>query len=50
MMKKITFDIKIPTKDGYKDMKDISDEEFAEYRKKIAEKVGKVLSGRCSND
>jgi hypothetical protein len=47
MAKEITFDIKIPTKDGYKDIKDISDEEFAEYRKKIAEKVGKVLSRRA---
>ena len=44
MMKKITFDIKIPTKDGYKDIKDISDEELAEYQKKIAERVGKALS------
>lgn len=47
MAKEITFEIKIPTKDGYKDIKDISDEEFAEYRSKIAEKVGKVLSRRA---
>ena len=47
MAKEITFDIKILTKDGYKDIKDISDEEFAEYRAKIAEKVGKVLSRRA---
>lgn len=50
MKKEITFKIKIPTEEGYKDIKDISDEEFAEYRAKIAEKVGKALSGRCSND
>lgn len=46
MKKRITFEIKIPTKDGYRDIKDMSDEEFELYRRKIAERVGKVLSRR----
>lgn len=46
MTKEITFEIKIPTKDGYKSIKDVSAEEFELYRHKIAERVGKVLSRR----
>jgi hypothetical protein len=46
MKKQITFEIKIPTKDGYKSIKEASDEEFELYRHKIAERVGKVLSRR----
>jgi hypothetical protein len=46
MAKEITFDIRIPTADGYKSIKDASEEEFELYRQKIAEKVGKVLSRR----
>lgn len=46
MAKEITFEIKIPTADGYKSVKDVSEEEFELYRRKIAEKVGKVLSRR----
>lgn len=46
MKKQITFEIKIPTADGYKSVKNVSDEEFELYRRKIAEKVGKVLSRR----
>lgn len=46
MAKQITFEIKIPTADGYKNVKDVSDEEFELYRRKIAERVGKVLSRR----
>ena len=46
MAKEITFDIKIPTADGYKSINDVSDEEFELYRQKIAERVGKVLSRR----
>lgn len=46
MKKQITFEIKIPTEGGYKSIKDVSDEEFELYRRKIAERVGKVLSRR----
>lgn len=44
MKKQITFEIKIPTEKGYKSIKDVSDEEFELYRRKIAERVGKALS------
>lgn len=46
MKKRITFEIKIPTENGYKSIKDVNDEEFELYRRKIAERVGKVLSRR----
>lgn len=46
MKKQITFEIKIPTEGGYKSIKDASEEEFELYRRKIAERVGKVLSRR----